>query len=233
MSCREGYRNTSECQRVCLRFGKFWDLGIFTSDRRYFYPAIAESAVAKEASQWCQDAFWSMRPLVQTHSIRTLTDLQNNADEGPLFVPQNIISEEDFVDWLQLTFPLFTNDDISKVLLYYPSTNASVDPSAVDYATSGYTGATALNESTFGSGQQQRADVRIILGYQLSSKLRWLIVTAERLCRNYICLPLVLARGSFYRQWARSLQVSILRHWRSTRLGRGWLLWARNAKSRT
>lgn len=27
------------------------------------------------------------------------------------------------------------------------------------YATSGYTGATALNESTFGTGQQQRADV--------------------------------------------------------------------------
>ena len=53
---------------------------------------------------------------------------------------------------------MFTNDDIAKVLLYYPSSNASVDPNAPEYATNGLTGATAVNESQVGTGQQQRAD---------------------------------------------------------------------------
>lgn len=83
----------------------------------------------------------------------------NNANEGPLFTPQNITTEADLLDWLRLTFPLFSNDDIAKILLYYPSSNATDDPNAVDYATLGYTGATALNQSSVGTGQQQRADV--------------------------------------------------------------------------
>ncbi|KAK4986906.1 hypothetical protein LTR66_007741 [Elasticomyces elasticus] len=82
----------------------------------------------------------------------------NDANEGPLFTPQNITTEADLLAWLRLTFPLFTNDDIAKVLLYYPSTNASVDPMALDFATNGVSGPTALNESQVGSGQQQRAD---------------------------------------------------------------------------
>lgn len=60
--------------------------------------------------------------------------------------------------YLRQTFPLFSADNISEVLAAYPSSNASTDPSAPDYATNGITGATALNESTFGTGQQQRAD---------------------------------------------------------------------------
>lgn len=83
---------------------------------------------------------------------------QNNANEGPLFTPQNITTEAGLLAWLRLTFPLFTNDDVSKILLYYPSTNSSVKSDAVDFATLGTTGATALNESSVASGQQQRAD---------------------------------------------------------------------------
>lgn len=82
----------------------------------------------------------------------------NNANEGPLFTPQNITSEDDLLAWLRLTFPLFENDDIAKILLYYPSSNASDNPNAVDFATLGYTGPSAINESSFGTGQQQRAD---------------------------------------------------------------------------
>ena len=74
-------------------------------------------------------------------------------------MPQNITTENDLVSWLHLTFPQFGNSDIAKVLLYYPSSNASVDPNAPEYATSGYTGATAINESAVGTGQQQRANV--------------------------------------------------------------------------
>ncbi|KAK5017971.1 Alpha/Beta hydrolase protein [Cryomyces antarcticus] len=82
----------------------------------------------------------------------------NNVNEGSPFTPQNITTEAELLAWLTLTFPLFTNDDIAKVLLYYPSSNASDDPTAVEYATLGYSGASALNESQVGTGQQQRAD---------------------------------------------------------------------------
>ena len=93
-------------------------------------------------------------------------------------------------------FPLFTEDDVSRVLLYYPSTNVSVDTSIPDFATSGDSGPTALNESTYATGQQQRADVSLIL----SQKTRFnnsLILTkeiTECLRRNNIRLPLLLAR---------------------------------------
>ncbi|KAL8898315.1 MAG: hypothetical protein Q9207_006774 [Kuettlingeria erythrocarpa] len=96
------------------------------------------------------------------HVIQTITRthrcVQNNANEGPLFTPQNIVTEDDFVNFLRSSFPLFTEDEISRVLLYYPSTNASVSSELPDFATSGTSGATALNQSTFGTGQQQRAN---------------------------------------------------------------------------
>ena len=85
---------------------------------------------------------------------------QNNANEGPLFTPQNIVTEDDFITFLRNSFPLFTEDDVSKLLLYYPSSNDSV-MSTPGFATSGLTNPTALNESSFATGQQQRADVRI------------------------------------------------------------------------
>lgn len=82
----------------------------------------------------------------------------NNANEGPLFTPQDITTEDELLAWLQLTFPLFTTEQISKILLYYPSTNASVSASTPLFATDGMGPATAVNESQAGSGQQQRAD---------------------------------------------------------------------------
>ena len=69
------------------------------------------------------------------------------------------MTEADFVAFLRASFPLFTDDEISKVLLYYSSTNASVDTSIPKFATSGTSSPTALNESTFATGQQQRAEV--------------------------------------------------------------------------
>lgn len=82
----------------------------------------------------------------------------NNANEGPGFTPQNINTEDELVAWLQLTFPLFANDDIAKILYYYPSTNASDNPNAPKYPTAGDSGPTAVNQSDAGIGQQQRAD---------------------------------------------------------------------------
>ncbi|KAK5955209.1 hypothetical protein OHC33_003889 [Knufia fluminis] len=81
----------------------------------------------------------------------------NNANEGPGFVPQQIENEDDLVAWLRLTFPLFSNNDIAKILLYYPSSNDTA-PSMPSYATNGESGPTAVNQSTVGTGQQQRAN---------------------------------------------------------------------------
>ena len=81
----------------------------------------------------------------------------NNANEGPGFVPQNIETEEDLLAWLRLTFPLFSNNDIAKILLYYASSNDTTSDAPL-YATNGETGATAVNQSIVGSGQQQRAN---------------------------------------------------------------------------
>jgi hypothetical protein len=74
-------------------------------------------------------------------------------------VPQNITTEADLVSWLQLTFPLFSNSDVAKTLLYYSTSNTSVNPNADEYATNGMTGATANNESVVATGLQQTANV--------------------------------------------------------------------------
>lgn len=84
--------------------------------------------------------------------------IQTDADEGWKFTPQNIVTEDDLRSWLQWTFPLFSETDIEVLLLYYPSTNASTDPNAPRFATTGDGPITALNQSGFGTGQQQRAN---------------------------------------------------------------------------
>lgn len=97
--------------------------------------------------------------------------VQHAQDEGPIYTPENIVTENDFINFINNSFPLFTFDDIAKVLFYYPSSNKSSGMKMGGFATSGNDtvgAATALNESTFGVGQQQRADVRNSL---LSSKL--------------------------------------------------------------
>lgn len=83
----------------------------------------------------------------------------NNAEEGPFFTTQNVTTENDLVAWIQLVFPLFTNDDISKLLYYYPTLNSTSPDDLPKFATSGDMGLTALNVSEVASGQQQRANI--------------------------------------------------------------------------
>ncbi|PSN74793.1 alpha/beta-hydrolase [Corynespora cassiicola Philippines] len=83
----------------------------------------------------------------------------NNAEEAPYFVPQTINTEDDLVAWIRLVFPLFKEDDIAKLLYYYPSSNVSTESDGLTrFATSGNEGATALNVSVLATGQQQRAN---------------------------------------------------------------------------
>ncbi|CZT50331.1 related to esterase [Rhynchosporium secalis] len=92
----------------------------------------------------------------QVNGLRVMSG--NVALEAAGFVPQNITTEDALISWMRVVFPLFTNDDISKVLRYYPNIDASDSTSAVGYATSGYTGATAINVSSIATGHQQRAN---------------------------------------------------------------------------
>ncbi|KAI9660390.1 MAG: hypothetical protein M1821_009740 [Bathelium mastoideum] len=92
----------------------------------------------------------------KVNGLRVLS--ANNADEGVLFTIQNITTESAFEDWLRLQLPLFNSSDIDALLANYPSTNASVNPSDPRFATSGTAAPSAVNESSFGTGQQQRAD---------------------------------------------------------------------------
>lgn len=62
------------------------------------------------------------------------------------------------LEYLQATFPNFSNNDIAKVLRYYPTNNASVDQNDPKWATEGDSGVTSLNQSTGATGQQQRAN---------------------------------------------------------------------------
>lgn len=151
---------------------------------------------------------WAFLPVTDNIFIQSLPSQQllekrvngqnaligNNANEGPSFTPQNITTEDELVSWLQLTFPLFSNDDIAKLLLYYPSSNASVDPSAQLFATSGDSGLTAVNQSSAGTGQQQRADVGTTILIILNTN-----IDLEHLCRNNICMSKLLDGRSI--QW--------------------------------
>lgn len=84
----------------------------------------------------------------------------NNADEGSLFVQSNITTEADLVNWLRLTFPMFSSDDIAKVLLYYPTANAPADDESPHIARGDYEGTAAAYQNAEAPGQQERANVR-------------------------------------------------------------------------
>ncbi|KAF2641011.1 acetylcholinesterase precursor [Massarina eburnea CBS 473.64] len=83
----------------------------------------------------------------------------NNAEEGRLFTTPNITTENDLVAWIQLVFPLFTTDDIAKLLYYYSTSNISVSAADIpEFASAGDMGLTALNTSQTATGQQERAN---------------------------------------------------------------------------
>lgn len=135
-----------------------------------------DTATLQNASATVSASFkigtWAFVPVTDGDFIRQLPSQQllkkqingkrilvgNNANEGAGFTPQNIKTENDFVDYVRNLVPSFTDADIQKVLETYPSTNASVNPSNPNFATSGNGTSTALNQSTYGTGQQQRAD---------------------------------------------------------------------------
>jgi carboxylesterase type B len=82
----------------------------------------------------------------------------NNAEEAPYFADQRINTEEKLIAYIKLAFPLLSEQNITALLSHYPSSSADDTADLPKYATSGTSGATAVNVSQSASGQQQRAD---------------------------------------------------------------------------
>jgi hypothetical protein len=105
-----------------------------------------------------------------------------------MFTPQNITTEEDFVQFVRFLFPLFTQSDIDKVLQYYPSTASPDSRNTVRFATNGTGYPTAVNMSPWATGQQQRANVC----HQAPDVFIIRLTLIESICRNYVCLSCLL-----------------------------------------
>ena len=81
----------------------------------------------------------------------------HNAMEGASWVPKVILTIDDLVNYLEVIFPMFDNNDIAKILYYYPASNASVDLSDPLFSTLGDSGPTTINQSIAATGQMERA----------------------------------------------------------------------------
>jgi len=147
-----------------LPFGRIFDCLIGTDSATL----MNASATVAQSGTW---GTWAFLPVTDGKFIQQRPSKQllegkvnginhlagHNALEGASWVPSDIDTIDDLVEWLQVVFPNFSNNDIAKVLFYYPSSNASVDLDDPKYATLGSYGITNINESTAATGQQERA----------------------------------------------------------------------------
>lgn len=129
------------------------------------YTLMNASANVSQSGTWGTWAFLPVTDgkLIQERPSKQLADGRvnglnhlagNNALEGASWVQAKSINTiDDLVNYLVKIFPNFSNNDIAKILLYYPMNNASVNPNALDWATEGSYGPTTINESTAATGQ--------------------------------------------------------------------------------
>jgi hypothetical protein len=84
--------------------------------------------------------------------------MQNNANEGVPLSRPDATTEADFLDYVKTTFPSFKASDISALQKQYAyvGDHSPVDPADPVYDTLGDSGPTAVNQSGFATGQQQR-----------------------------------------------------------------------------
>ncbi|KAK1754279.1 alpha/beta-hydrolase [Echria macrotheca] len=78
----------------------------------------------------------------------------NNANEGALIPPSNIVTESDTVSWIRSYFSNLSAANISDILTTYPVSNTAT--SSARYETSGTGPVTAMSVSQVATGQQQR-----------------------------------------------------------------------------
>ncbi|KAK0616822.1 inactive carboxylesterase 4 [Immersiella caudata] len=80
----------------------------------------------------------------------------NNANEGSLIPPPNIVTQNDLVAWIKSNFANLSERNITNLLATYPSDSGPVSASTPRYETNGYGPGTAVNISQVATGQQQR-----------------------------------------------------------------------------
>ncbi|KAK0644577.1 inactive carboxylesterase 4 [Cercophora newfieldiana] len=80
----------------------------------------------------------------------------NNANEGSLIPPPNIVTQNDLVAWIKSNFANLSERNITSLLAAYPSDSGPVVASTPRYETNGYGPGTAVNISQVATGQQQR-----------------------------------------------------------------------------
>jgi carboxylesterase type B len=96
------------------------------------------------------------------------------ANEGVPLAPPTAKTLQDFRSYVSLTFPQFSSADkasLEKVYSYAGDTQP-VNPNAPRYATNGLTGATAVNQSAFGTGQAQRV-INVFAEYAFQCGSYW------------------------------------------------------------
>ncbi|KAL8381630.1 hypothetical protein RB595_005762 [Gaeumannomyces hyphopodioides] len=81
----------------------------------------------------------------------------NNANEGTLFVPTIVKTEEILRAWIKSNFVNLSEQNVTAILDAYPSVPGPDDPSSPRFETSGLGPATAVNVSQVATGHQQRA----------------------------------------------------------------------------
>ncbi|GME46655.1 carboxylesterase type b [Neofusicoccum parvum] len=82
----------------------------------------------------------------------------NNANDGLIFVPQNITTQGRFVDYLRLYFPRLDDDAIASILDVYHTPDVPDSPNSPKFQTAGDSGPTAVNQSELTTGHQQVAN---------------------------------------------------------------------------
>jgi hypothetical protein len=87
-----------------------------------------------------------------------------------LFTPTNIITDEDFDNYLVEYLPHFSDSDLTVLKVLYPYTHDS-NSSIFDYDTMGLGEPNANSISDWGNGQQQRAFVCKLTALVLERKL--------------------------------------------------------------
>ena len=86
--------------------------------------------------------------------------MQYNSNEGSLFTPTGINTEQDFDNYLNSYLPSVSHWNKQLLKTFYPSTH-DTNSSLLDYDTSGYREHPNVNSmSDWANGQQQRAFVR-------------------------------------------------------------------------
>ncbi|EAT91291.1 carboxylic ester hydrolase [Parastagonospora nodorum] len=98
----------------------------------------------------------------------------NMANEGIPLAPPTAKTPQDFRSYLDTTFPLFSSVDKSAVerTYSYAGDSSPIDPNAPLYATNGISGATAVNQSAYGTGQTQRL-INVFAEYAFDCPSYW------------------------------------------------------------